>query len=175
MCYKNGGPTTVVSVQVDSMFRYSTFLQLLAMALVLVACGGGEPNGEAEPSRAGSSGPEDHGTVEFDGVTYEITDMNCRQGRWHASSDQIYFRVNSVTGAGQDYDRYNLALTRHPDGQPGQASDTWRMVYGAREFQPEAEVTDQGIRGSGVVHLQGETNVSINDERLKPVHFDIRC
>lgn len=158
------------------MFKYKPSLPILLVTLALAACSGEQPNAAADTSQqSGSNGPTAHGMVEFDGVTYEIAYMNCRQGRWHASSDQIYFRVNSVTGAGQDYDRYNLNLTRHPDGEPGTASDVWLMVYGAREFQPEAEVTEAGIRGSGVVHLQGETGVSIDDERLQPVRFDLRC
>lgn len=156
------------------MLRYSGVFPVLAVTLLLTACGSAD-QGETGQSQTIIEEPQGHGTVAFDGVTYEIDYMNCREGRWHASSDYIYFRVNSVTGAGQDYARYDLTLTRHPDGNPGPASDTWQMVYGAAEFQPDAEVTSQGIRGSGVVHPQGELNVSIDDERLKPVVFDMRC
>jgi hypothetical protein len=34
----------------------------------------------------------------------------------------------------------------------GPASDTWQMVFGSHAFQPEVQVTDRGIRGSGVIH-----------------------
>lgn len=146
-----------------------------AVALLLVACGGEADNTEASSTSGGSVVQEGHGTVEFEGETYEITYMNCRRGRWHGSSDSIYFRVNPVTGVNQDYDRYNLTLTLHPAGGPSDDSATWLMVHGAEHWQAQAEASEQGIRGSGVVYPRGETVLNIDDERVKPVHFDMRC
>ena len=112
-----------------------------AVALLLVACGGEADNAEATTTTGGSSAQNGHGTVEFEGETYEITHMNCRQGRWNGSSDLINFRVNSVAGVNQNYDRYNLRLTLYPAGEPGADSAIWSMVHGAEQWQAQAEAS----------------------------------
>lgn len=158
------------------MSRCVSVLQCLTVAFLLAACGGEAEEGEASQSQAASGAGEGHGTVEFDGVTYQIDHMNCRQGRWHASSDYIYFRVNAVDGVNQDWDRYNLTLTLNPSGERDGERENWLMVFGAKEWQAEATASDAGISGAGVIHPRDDANISsIDDERVKPIIFDMRC
>ncbi len=158
------------------MSTWARVLQVLTVGVLLAACGSEVDQGEVSQSSAASGGAENHGTLEFEGVTYEFEFMHCREGRWHGSSRYVTFRVNAISGAQQDWDRYNLTLTLNPSGEPGPDSENWRMVFGAAEWQADAKVTDAGIRGNGVIHPAGETNFrSVDDERVRPIAFDMRC
>jgi hypothetical protein len=52
-------------------------------AALLAACGAAENNSEIS---SGSGVQDGHGTVEFDGITYELNHVICREGRWDVSS-----------------------------------------------------------------------------------------
>lgn len=158
------------------MSRCARVLQGLTVAFLLAACGGEAEQAETNQSQAASGAGEGHGTVEFGGATYQIDYMNCRPGSWHASSDHLFFRVDAVVGVQQDWDRYNLTLTLNPSGERDGERENWLMVFGAKEWQADATASDAGIRGSGVIHPRDDANISsIDDERVKPISFDMRC
>ncbi|MCC5942646.1 MAG: hypothetical protein JJU37_13985 [Balneolaceae bacterium] len=149
-----------------------TYSTLLIALLTFTACGNGESSAESSGDTASAEG---HGTIEFEGVTYEIEWANCRHSetRWQADTGDIGISMDINQRANVGSEGFNYFMTVNLIEEPrGPVTRSYYNHWLTREV--EAVVTDAGISGSAYIHPR---QIDQNDvESLKmPIRFNIRC
>jgi len=148
---------------------------VVGASLLLVACGD-QSSGNTAVEGAGSVARESGASVTFQGFTQEMDWSNCRDNgnRWQADGRDslMYLDISRNLDAGTNQYRYVIGLDLR-DEIGGSSTGRWHNLYGW-EYRPEVEVSEAGIRGTGVVYPRDIASDQ-REETLVQVDFDIRC